>query len=48
VQIDINQPFGKGRGEIYRLGEGVGPPPKIGLGPYIKEVAHRDETKRSD
>ena len=46
--MDIDQPFGNGRGEIYRLGEGVRPPPKIGLGPHIKEVAHRDDTKRSN
>ena len=46
--MDIDQPFGNGRGGIYRLGEGVRPPPKIGLGPHLKEVAHRDETKRSN
>lgn len=44
--MDIEQPFGNGRGEIYRLGEGVRPPPKIGLCPHINEVAHRDEAKR--
>ena len=44
--MDIDQPFGNGRGEIYRLGEGVKPPPKIGLDPHIKEVVHRVDTKR--
>jgi len=46
--MDIDQPFGNGRGGIYRLGEGVRLPPKIGLGPYLKEVTHRDEIKRSN
>jgi len=46
--MDIDQPFGNGRGGIYRSGEGVTTPPKIGLGPQLKEVAHRDETKRSN
>jgi len=47
VQTDIDQPFGNGRRGIYRLGEGVRTSPKIGLGPHIKEVTHRDKTKRS-
>ena len=47
MKIDIDQPFGNGRGLIYRQGEGVMTSPKIGLGPYLKEVAHRDKTKRS-
>ena len=46
VQIDIDQPFGNGRGWIYRLGKWVRISPKIGVGPYLKEVAHRDKTKR--
>ncbi len=46
VKMDIDQPFGNGRRGIYRLGEGVRTPPKIGLGPYL-EVAHRDKTNRS-
>ena len=46
--MDIDQPFGNSRGEIYRMAKGVIPPPKIGLGPHLKEVAHRDETKRSN
>ena len=46
--MDIDQPFGNGRGEIYRLGEGVRPPPNIGLGPHLKGVAHKDKTKRSN
>ena len=46
--MDIDQPFGKGRGEIYRQGEGVEPPPKIGLGPHLRKVSHKDETKRSN
>jgi len=45
VQIDIYQPFGNGRGWIYRLGKGVRIYPKIVLGPHLKEVAHRDKTK---
>jgi len=44
--MDKDQPFGNGRGGIYRLREGVSTPPKIGLGPQLKEVAHRDKTKR--
>ena len=44
--MDIDQPIRNGRGGIYRLGEGVRPHPKIGLGPHLK-VAHRDETKKS-
>jgi len=49
VQMDIDQPFGIGRGGIYGLGEGVRTSPKIGLRPHIKEVAdHRDKTKRSN
>ncbi len=46
--MDIDQPFGNGRGGIHRLGEGVRTSPKIGLGPDFKEVAHRDDTKRSN
>ena len=46
--MDIVQPFGNGRGEIYRLGEDIRNPPKIGLDPHLKEVSHRDETKRSN
>ena len=46
--MDIDQPFGNGRGIIYRLGEGVRTPPEIGLGPHIKEITHRDETKGSN
>ena len=46
--MDIDQPFGNGRGEIYRLGEGVRPPLKIGLSQHLKDVTHRDETKRSN
>ena len=46
--MDIDKPFWNGRGGIYRLGEGVRPPKKIGLDPNIKEVAHTDETKRSN
>ena len=46
--MDIHKPLGNGRGGIYKLGEGVMPPPNVGLGPYLKEVAHRDETKRSN
>ena len=45
--MDIDQPFGNGRRGIYRLGEGFRTPPKIELGPYLKEVAPRDKTKRS-
>jgi len=44
--MDIDQPFGNGRGGIYRLGEGAMTSPNIGLGPHLKEVAHMDETKR--
>ena len=47
VLIDIDQPFGNGRRGIYRLGEGISTSPKIVLGPHLKEVAHRDNTKRS-
>jgi len=46
--MDIDQPFGNGRGGIYRTVEGLRLPPKIVLGPHLKEVAHRDETKRSN
>ena len=46
--MDIDQPFWNGRGGVYRLGEGVSLPPKIGLGPHIKKVSHRDKTKRSN
>ena len=46
--MDIDQPFGNGRGEIYRLVKGVGPTPNIGLCPHLMKVAHRDETKRSN
>jgi len=42
------QPFGNDGGGIYRLREGVRPPPKIGLGPHLKKVSHKDETKRSN
>lgn len=45
--MDIYQPFGNGRGEICTFGEGARPPPKIGLGPNLSEVSHRDESKRS-
>ena len=44
--MDIDQPFGNQRGGIYRLGKGVRTSPKILLGPYLEEVAYRDETKR--
>jgi len=47
VKIGIDQPFGNGRGCIYKLGRGVRTSPKIGLGPYLKEVAPRDRTKMS-
>jgi len=46
--MDIDQPFGNRRGGIYRLGEGVRNLPKIGLGPNLKEVSNRDDTKRSN
>jgi len=46
--MEIDQPFGNGRGGIHRLGVGVRAPPKIGLDPSLKEVAHRDEIKRSN
>jgi len=46
--MDTDRPCGNGKGGIYRLGEGVRTSPKIGLGPHIKEVPHRDETKRSN
>ena len=32
---------------MYRQGKGVRISPKIGVGHYLKEVSHRDKTKRS-
>ena len=46
MKIGIDQPFVNGKRCIYKLGNGVRTSPKIGLDAHLKEVDHRDKTKR--